>query len=906
MKRNLFRILLLAISVVLLIGLTSCDINSLLSKIPGFGNQTGGGEGEGEGGDDVQVNEDEILLVSNNVAKFQIVFAAKEGGEVVRGAQDLALKLRQLGVEVADPVSDADASKVQECEILIGPNIRNRGEECSVSSYYLGKDGFTVKTVGQRVIIAGGNATRTSQALSLFRKNILKIEKATEFSECILKKDHSYSETLTSYLLEELTVAGVDLGEYTLIYDLAGLGNFDTGVIQSFRQKLYDASGRYLDLGTVDKMDTYEYKYIIRYVEDAGDKGFRAYIDADKNFIVECSYANAFEKAFDEFAERYYYNKIGAFNAQAQFSYTDDVSVVYYKEFGANGNDTICDYEAIYNAHVYANSGGQKVMGDAGATYYISADKFTADVPVRTDVDWNGATFIIDDTGDTAYEHRGNALFTMWKDEDNGEFYSTPEDVIAKFGQGISLKEGDTEIPWLEGHLKGESLIIVYNANHRDYIRHGSNQNSGSVRHEALTINADGTLKEDNPVRFDYDEITSINIWTTDDEPIFVGNGIFYNICCRTVAKTNFTVKYHSYNRGLRIERCNVTLYDLKHQMLDEPVRNFKPETYDESYPYNRGFFYINNTYNLTIKDCIITGHTTYYEPKKGTASSGNEGGMNYVPAGSYDFVVENSTNIYFDNMDQVNGRYSLQNGKIVEVEEAWHLADGSLWGIMSSNFAKNVTFNGCSISRIDAHQGFFNLTAIDTEVGHTLNLVGGGTAYIENVTKYTGDNMITTRDDYGGTFQGDVIVKNSTLLGYKSFKTNEGGSLNVNDLYTTLYVLNPGYYAADSNGYWDWDFGYTCYMPTTITMEGYLNVPAGADVYMSSRDYTAYYAYLDENLDRIRETNPDYMPYQLTKQVIFKDWTQAQIPICQTADPMNCIMFTEIEVVVKNSSDEE
>lgn len=933
MKRKLFRILLLAISVVLLIGLTSCDIESLMSSIPGLGgNGTGNGEGgEGEGGennggngtdnggfDGFVENEGELTLIRNGVARFQIVYTVDAGGENVRGAQDLAKKFRELGIDVADPIQDTEKDSVMDYEIIIGPGARNRDEACSISTYDLGKDGYIIKTVGTRVVIAGGDKSRTATALSIFRKSVLKIDKATDFSNCVLKSEHTYIEQLTSYLLSKVTIAGVDLGDYTLVLDIGNLPEeFNTGIIDAFRQNLYNASGKYLDLGNVANMDSYEHKYIIRFVEtleDIGSKpglshmdgthedGFRAYIDGN-DFIVECSYANAFEKTFMDFASRYYYDKMGEFNAQPNFKYTENVAVVNYKDFGANGKDTECDFEAIYNAHVYANQCGQLVKGDANATYYISAANFTKTVPVVTNVDWNGATFIIDDTGSVAYAYRALALFSMWKDDDNGVFYQKTEDIIADFGTDISLKEGDTSIPWLVPALKGESMIRIFNANHRDYIRHGANQNSGSVRSEVLIINPDGTLAENSPVRFDYETLTGLTIWTTDDAPISVGNGIFYNICCRTVTETDFVVKYHSYNRGLRIERSNVTIHDVKHQMLDEPVLNRTPWTYDESYPYNRGLLYINQCYNLLVKDCIITGHTTYYEPKKGTASS-NDGGMNYVAAGSYDFVVEHSTDIYFDNMDQVNGRYSLKDGKIIEVEPAWDLADQSLWGIMSSNFAKNIHFNGCEVSRIDAHQGFWNVEVIDTIVGHTLHAIGGGDMYLENVTKRAGDKFLVTRGDYGGSFQGDVVIKNCQMLGYSAFTSNAGGSLDVNKFYGTYYVTDMGYYDRDDAGYWDWYFGYTCYMPTTITMEGSFKIPATAKMYMFREDYTAYYEYIEKNLDTIREKEPAYEPYQLTKQIIYKNWTQPQIPINNNADPAKSIMYKNIEIVIKN--DEE
>ena len=40
--------------------------------------------------------------------------------------------------------------------------------------------------------------------------------------------------------------------------------------------------------------------FSVKLVDEAGDTGFRAYVDSDKNFVIECAYFNAFDKAFDQ------------------------------------------------------------------------------------------------------------------------------------------------------------------------------------------------------------------------------------------------------------------------------------------------------------------------------------------------------------------------------------------------------------------------------------------------------------------------------------------------------------------------------------------------------------------------------------------------------------------------------
>ena len=44
---------------------------------------------------------------------------------------------------------------------------------------------------------------------------------------------------------------------------------------------------------------------------------------------------------------------------------------VTYEEFGAVGDGTVEDFEAVYNAHVYANEKGLPVKAKPGAKYYL-------------------------------------------------------------------------------------------------------------------------------------------------------------------------------------------------------------------------------------------------------------------------------------------------------------------------------------------------------------------------------------------------------------------------------------------------------------------------------------------------------------------------------------------------------
>ena len=75
---------------------------------------------------------------------------------------------------------------------------------------------------------------------------------------------------------------------------------------------------------------------------------------------------------------------------------------VTYEDFGAIGDGVTDDFIAIYNTHEYANEHKISVKGTPGKTYYIHDTSLGTDTihvaVIKTDVDWCGANFIIDDT----------------------------------------------------------------------------------------------------------------------------------------------------------------------------------------------------------------------------------------------------------------------------------------------------------------------------------------------------------------------------------------------------------------------------------------------------------------------------------------------------------------------------
>ena len=411
-----------------------------------------------------------------------------------------------------------------------------------------------------------------------------------------------------------------------------------------------------------------------------------------------------------------------------------------YEQFGAKGDGVTDDFPAIIATHAAANEKGLPVRATDGKTYYIGNAKGTA--VVRTDVDFGTARFIIDDSH-VAVEDREDYIFRI-------------ESTLEPFAiDGIGSLKRDQ--PSIGRSLPGRCLVEVANDNHKVYIRLGANQNSGVGQKEFFIADREGNIEPSTALVWDYDEITRMTARPIDDKPLTVKGGVFTTIANQAPSK------YTYYGRGIAVERSNVRIEGLSHYIEGE---------LDHGAPYD-GFLSLDTAADIVISGCLFTAHKTY--KTMGSAGVG-------VSMGSYDISAHGCANIKWENCTQTTD-----------------INDTHYWGVFVSNFCKSLTLDHCVFSRFDAHQGVRNVTLTGCELGHTgVNVVGFGRLQIDGCIIHR-KSLIALRDDYGSSWEGEVIVRNCKLIvpeGAKSVSLLRGS--------------NTGKH----------DFGYTCYLPERIDIE--------------------------------------------------------------------------------------
>jgi len=379
-------------------------------------------------------------------------------------------------------------------------------------------------------------------------------------------------------------------------------------------------------------------------------------------------------------------------------SATASGAYVFYSTFGAVGDGVTCDFDAIYAAHAFANAQNRPVRATPGAVYYLTGLGRT--VTIQTSTNWTDASFIIDNSiVSTALGQHSHNVFRV-----SSRLANT-----SLTGQVESLSVGQTNIGIT---LPQTSLVSVYNNNIRHYIRRGSN--SFSPMRDLLIIDQNGNVDPATPIIWDFEQITSMYARPIDSETLYITGGHF-----TTIESANGWVSPY-FHRGLRVERSNVVIDGLVHEVIDEIPGEVPP---------NNGFLTMGSAANLVVQNAAFAGRMR-------------------AQHGSYDIHHWNTVNVLFYNVTQTND-----------------IHDWNRWGIHASNNTRNVTFDNVSLSRIDAHRSVNNLSILNSEIGYSgLALIGRGTLLVENTTVRSW-NFITLRHDFGSTWDGDMILRNNRFI---------------------------------------------------------------------------------------------------------------------------------------------
>ncbi len=456
---------------------------------------------------------------------------------------------------------------------------------------------------------------------------------------------------------------------------------------------------------------------------------------------------------------------------------------VTYEEFGAVGDGRTNDFLALKRAHEYANEKGLPVLGNPDRTYYISdlADEngVCSPIIIKTSANWQGAHFIIDDTTVAHESGSGKNWNTeIFKVKPYEERLVLTED---EAGALAPLTKADKKVAYSTGY---PALLIIYNENHRDYVRFGF-ASTGNPRHEVVLIDKDGNIDPETPIMHDYDEITKVEVIRADIPTLVLENGIFTQRASQvntTKILPDGTKKQttSSFRRNLLIERSNTILSHIENYVegeisLEDQAKGITGTSY-------RGFYSASDANNVLIENCVVSARR-YYTP------------------GTYGFSATHVNKIVLKNCKQANYYLKDENGNdthINSMESSPLTKKPVRWGLGGTNFCKNMVYDGCEITRFDAHAGLCNGKIINSKCSY-INLIGYGEMLIENSCLELKDpTMFQLRRDYGSTWEGTVIIRNCEVAPNEEVVKKD-----------ELFICSA--YHVNHN------FGYVCHFPNLI-----------------------------------------------------------------------------------------
>lgn len=295
--------------------------------------------------------------------------------------------------------------------------------------------------------------------------------------------------------------------------------------------------------------------------------------------------------------------------------------------------------------------------------------------------------------------------------------------------------------------LPQPALVFATNDTVRQFIRRGANANDGRAQSDFFIVDQNGNVDPSTPVLWDFDTITNLSAHPIDSETLTITGGNFTTI----EAQPGWDSPY--FNRGLVIMRSNVTIDGLRHVVVDEVAGQAPP---------NSGFLQIRSAANVTVQHSEFSGRIRAIH-------------------GSYDLGISRVVNLLFYHVRQANCIHSDTH-----------------WGIIGANEGKNVVFDNVELSRFGFHTALHNATLRNSSIGYQgIALTGSGTFLLENTTVRSW-HLITLRSDFGSTWEGEFIIRNTVFEP-------------TGDDAVVIHFSNDGRH----------NFGYDTFMPRVICIDG-------------------------------------------------------------------------------------
>ncbi len=222
------------------------------------------------------------VLTVDNEPLFRFVVYTGAKSDVFQALRTFAEAYQDFWTEI-EIVRESDSSKFDGIEILVGP-VSNRGEEYFVDMYPLGKEGYVIKAIDDKILLSSGSSKTLPDTIEKFFKDYLGYKEGDGFEapENVSVKDSDWKEKIQdNYKITSLKVNGNDIKDYVIACDTHSIEFMEAATV--LQKALYEKVGIYLPVEKIDELSQDELKrsvilpteFIIVNMPDAYRKNFK-------------------------------------------------------------------------------------------------------------------------------------------------------------------------------------------------------------------------------------------------------------------------------------------------------------------------------------------------------------------------------------------------------------------------------------------------------------------------------------------------------------------------------------------------------------------------------------------------------------------------------------------------------
>ena len=430
-------------------------------------------------------------------------------------------------------------------------------------------------------------------------------------------------------------------------------------------------------------------------------------------------------------------------------------------------------------------------------------------LPVRADP---GAVYYIGDSDKTAIIQTdtdwGDARFIIDNSaitvNRNGLFTLTSALEPVAIASVSTLKKNQAK---LDISLEYASFVRAVDDTTTRYIRYVPDRQDsykGEPQFDTFKVDKDGNVDPNTPIIWDFGKISSLVAYPIDPETLTVRGGRF------TTVKNRGAAPYCL--RNIQVRRSNVLVEGLTHDIAGEEA------SAGASYS---SIIDIKDCADVTARNITLFGHKSF---------PGYDG---------YDLLIQHSLNVTIQNCKQAND-----------------IHDASLKAITGTNNCKNMVFDNVELNRIDSHKFATGLTIRNSAIGrYGIVVTGVGTLLVENTKVYSDYKMITLRDDFGATWDGEIVIRNC------EFVPNNGARSDA--------VI---FHGVPSRTH---DYGYPIGLPAKVTIDGLvIDDSSHPFFYLGPQIFSPFvHLYLDQYVLADLFTFPK-RPYAITEEIAIRNLT--------------------------------